>query len=276
MQLAINYSPQAAALVESGVIDVDLYKCPDWDDVVQEASQQRPVYVHFPLHAGSGRMPHTDWSKIETFLNTTATRCVNIHLAPHTGQFPGLELDSVDRAWLEPLAERIIEDITLAKQYFPAEQIILENVPFDSHPQYAIARVATLPDFVTQIVEETGCGFLLDVAHARIAALYLDMAPLDYLDALPVNRIQELHITGTAFSTEENLWIDHTPMSDEDWTFAEYAIQRIAAADWSQPDIVALEYGGVSPAFQWRSKSEVIAREMPRLGELIQTARLHV
>lgn len=276
MKLAVNYSPQAAALVRDGVIDVDLYKCPDWDDVVDEASAQRPVYVHFPLHAGSGRMQDADWSTIAKFLKTTATEYVNIHLAPHAGQFPGLELDSMDHTWLEPLTEHVIEDINRAKQHFDTTHIILENVPFDPDPRYAIARVATLPEFVTRVVEETNCGFLLDTAHARIAALYLHMDPYAYLNALPVSRIREMHVTGTAFDEDREVWTDHTPMSEEDWTLVEYAIRHIAQREWAQPDIVALEYGGVSPMFQWRSKPEVLAREVPRLADFLQTARLQV
>lgn len=268
MQLAINYSPQASALLDRGVVHFDLYKCPDWDDVLAEARKQRPAYVHFPLHAGSGRMQQADWRRIEAYLEQTSTHYVNIHLAPHIGQFPGLHLDSDDRQWLDPMAERVIRDIELAIREFGRSRIILENVPYDPDPQYMIPRLATLPEFVTRVVDATGCGFLLDIAHARIAALYLEMGAYDYLDAMPVEGLREVHITGTAFDEQDAFWKDHTPMSEDDWALAEYVLVRIGRGEWHYPEIVALEYGGVGPGFGWRSKSEVIAVDMPRLAEL--------
>ncbi|HLV36123.1 MAG TPA: hypothetical protein VKY59_13445, partial [Spirillospora sp.] len=52
MKFALNYSPQAAELLRAGDIDIDLFKCPDWPHLIEQARQQRPVYIHFPLVAG--------------------------------------------------------------------------------------------------------------------------------------------------------------------------------------------------------------------------------
>jgi hypothetical protein len=38
MNLAINYSHAAARLIQSGQIDIDYFKTPDWDWLVNEAS----------------------------------------------------------------------------------------------------------------------------------------------------------------------------------------------------------------------------------------------
>ncbi len=63
MKLAINYSPQARRLADQQRIELDLFKCPPASDPVvkayapallQDALASRPVYVHFPLHAGDG------------------------------------------------------------------------------------------------------------------------------------------------------------------------------------------------------------------------------
>ena len=52
MNFAINYSPQAGELLKQGKIEINLFKCPDWPELIQEASALAPVYVHFPLIAG--------------------------------------------------------------------------------------------------------------------------------------------------------------------------------------------------------------------------------
>jgi len=54
MQLAINYLSPAARLIEEGKIQVDYFKVPNWDWMIQEAKQLRPVAVHFSFEAGHG------------------------------------------------------------------------------------------------------------------------------------------------------------------------------------------------------------------------------
>lgn len=267
MRLAINYTPQAAALLDSGQIELDLYKCPDWPDLITQAQQQRPVYVHFPLHAGNGNMASADWALVDRLFNETDTAYINIHLAPHRRFFPDMPLDTRDPAWIDPLAEHTLQDIYPVIERFGRDRIILENVPYDPVPAYGLTRVPTLPAFITRIVEETGCGLLLDTAHARIAALYLDMDPLDYIDALPAHALRELHVTGTIY--REEVWQDHFPMTPPDWALLQHVVDHIQAGDWPQPDIIALEYGGVGPMFEWRSDSAVIAQELPRIRQML-------
>jgi len=53
-ELRINYSTQAADLLKQGKIQVERFKCPDWPDMIAEASQLCPVAVHVNLKAGVG------------------------------------------------------------------------------------------------------------------------------------------------------------------------------------------------------------------------------
>jgi uncharacterized protein len=273
MQLAVNYTPQAADLLAAGRVEFDLYKCPDWSEVIAEATRQRPAYVHFPLYAGGGQVCGADWDRIDGILKQTGTRYVNIHLAPHSDDFPGMPPDTEDPTWNEPVLERIIADVEFVKARYGAERIILENVPWDPVPQFSIPRPAILAENISLVVHETGCGFLLDTAHAQIAANYLQMDGIDYLNALPVDHLREIHVTGTKYSDEIGCLIDHYAMSASDWALAEHALTRIGRGDWPPPEIVALEYGGVGPLFEWRSESEIIAAELPHLAALVTAAR---
>ena len=56
MHLAINYSSAAAKLVQDGKINIDYFKTPDWDWMVEEAKTLRPVAVHFTLEAGNDNL----------------------------------------------------------------------------------------------------------------------------------------------------------------------------------------------------------------------------
>lgn len=270
MQFAMQYSPQAIDLLQSGQITFDLFKCPDWEDLIATASAYRPVYVHFPLMAGRGTQ-HIDWQKIETLLRQTGTRYINMHLAPYTADFPGRTLDDDDPAWEDQLIERMLADIDVVKARFGAERIILENVPYDATPKYQIPRPVLKPQVITRVISDSGCGLLLDTAHVHIAALHLEIDILDYLSQLPGHLMRELHITGVRYDDATKSWQDHFAMTPDDWRLAEFTFNKIKHGEWSVPDIVAFEYGGVGEKFEWRSRSEVIAHDAPRIYELMQS-----
>ena len=145
-----------------------------------------------------------------------------------------------------------------------------------------------MPDVLCTVVETTGCGLLLDLSHARIAARDLGMAPRDYVNALPVSHLCEMHVTGVQTFGDvwvtrlqdagidpehieriQGRWIDHLPMTDDDWIFFDWALGRIREGAWREPEIIAFEYGGVGPEFCALTVPEVLAEQVPRLYEMV-------
>ncbi|MDZ7705467.1 MAG: DUF692 family protein [Trueperaceae bacterium] len=256
-RLAINYSPEAAQLLAEGAVEVDLFKCPDWPDVMGAALDHRPIYVHFPLVAGRGTLADTDWLRLETLLEQSATGLVNVHL--HADP---------DAADPDALAERWLADLALLSGRFGAERVVAENIIYFG-PGGKTAAAATDPDLISRVLRDSGVGLLLDLAHARISALHYGCDARDYIAALPTERLRELHVTGTG--QHEGRWRDHLAMSDADWALLVWGLEHLGHA-WSRPDVIALEYGGVGPLFSWRSEREVIARSLPRLRALLDQA----
>lgn len=260
MKLALNYSAPAAELVRQSRIAIDLWKCPDWPDMVATARAEHPVYVHFELRAGSGKLDATDWNRVEGFLIQTGTPYVNLHLSPRVTDFDAGDLDNADA-----VIEHVLRDVRAATRRFGPERVIVENGPYQ-YPEGVAPRPAVDPEVIRRIVHETGCGFLLDLSHARITAQQLGMDEHEYVARLPVDRLCELHITGLDYN--DHLLIDHMPLRDDDWLAAEWAMACIHAGDWTEPWVVAFEYGGVNSAFQWRSDPAVMAAQVPRLRTL--------
>jgi hypothetical protein len=50
--------------------------------------------------------------------------------------------------------------------------------------------------FVERFCAESGCGLLLDVSHAWLSARYAGRAPREFVAALPLDRVVELHVAG--------------------------------------------------------------------------------
>ena len=274
MKIAINYSPQAERLVSKEAVKLDLFKCPPASDPVmvahapnflREAAQCRPVYIHFPLFAGSGDLEAVNWDEIEVALRQTDTPYINVHLQAETKDFPLLRADTDAAADIARLTDVFLRDIALLTQRFGPERVIVENVVYrGAEGKYLYPCVD--PAVISHVVTETKCGLLLDTAHARLTCLALGIDVKEYIARLPVAQLKELHVTGTQFDGQRVR--DSMAMSDEDWAVAEWVLREIKAGRWAKPWVLAFEYGGVGPGFAWRSEADVIAKQLPRLWDL--------
>jgi hypothetical protein len=167
---------------------------------------------------------------------------------------------------------------------FGAQQVIVENCIGD----YGRLLLSVLPEFFHTLLDETGCGFLFDQSHARLAARKLGLDQRAYTSALPMHRLREVHITG--LQVIEGRWLerllaagdtdgiartmagqtlDHFPMLPDDWTELAWAMDNIHNAVWATPWVVAYEYGGVGGFFQAVTDSEILREQVPHMAGLI-------
>jgi uncharacterized protein (UPF0276 family) len=266
MKLALNYSPDAERLVNEGEIQIDCFKCPDWPELVTRAERSKPVYVHFGLNAGTNSPSHTNWLALEELRSRTATPYVNIHLIATIDAFPTFPVDTREAAHLDAVAASFIENVAVLVQRFGAASVIVENVVYRGQ-EGKVLYPSIAPEVITKVIEATGCGLLLDTAHARMSTLYLGISPQEYISRLPLQHLRELHITG--IQHDGRLWRDSMPMSSEDWAVAEWVLENIRCGNWPDPWVVSFEYGGVGPKFEWRTDAKVLSAQVPRLASLV-------
>lgn len=269
MDFAINYSPQAAALVADGTIEIDYFKTPSWPDMIARAAAIRPVAVHFNLRAGTGQLAtDTDWQMIKSTLEQTGTRYVNLHLA--ADKRDGLPFDSDHPSPVETaqILENLHRDVAAAVRRFGAERVIVENVPYRLGEEHVI-RTSILPETIAQIITSHQCGLLLDISHARISADTLGVDAKTYLNALPRQHLRELHFTGLHDLGGGHL-MDHLPVLEQDWPWLEWVLNEVQHnPDWGQPHLLAFEYGGDGHEFfAANSDAAVIARDVPKMYAL--------
>ena len=267
MKLSINYSPQAAALYQAGSIYIDSFKCPDWPYLIEEARQYRPVTVHFDLDVGDSRLLHKDWEPVERLLQETGTPFVNLHLGPEAKDFPGYPVDTPEPNQQQQVTKRMLADVQAVVRKFGPRRVIVENVPYRANKKGRVLRPGVEPQVIRKIVAETGCGLLLDISHARIAANALGMDEKEYMENLPVDSLRELHFTG--LHTIDGVLRDHLEILEEDWPVLSWVLENIRQGKWAVPWMLAFEYGGIGEKFDWRSKTEVIAEQVPRLYEMV-------
>jgi uncharacterized protein (UPF0276 family) len=263
MQLAINYSPQAAQLYRSGAIQLDRFKLPNWDWLIDEARQVAPVYVHFDLIAGDGRLAGRDWAAIERQMRDTGTRFLNLHLFSKLAHF-GWDEQPRGANRLHAV-ETMIRDVALACRRMGAENVIVENIPLKAKDRPVEATAD--PQVIADVLKATGAGLLLDVSHARLTCEFHGWSFTEYLRALPLERTGEVHVTGITTMNGDRR--DHFGFSNEDWPFVDEALASLSARG-ARPHLLAFEYGGVGERFEWRSDPVVIARDMPLLAARVK------
>lgn len=110
------------------------------------------------------------------------------------------------------------------------------------------------PRVIRRVVEETGCGLLLNLGHARLAAHYLGTEVREHVAALPIAHIREFHLSGV--QRFEGNWlkrasdagidadtirrfagrqVEHLPMTERDWALAAWAMGQIHSRAWGGP-----------------------------------------
>ncbi len=296
-EFAVNYSLAAAALQRQGRIRVDRFKCPAWPETIQEAQADHPVYVHFPLRVGSGQgVPinsetgkPADLGAFRAMMEKTESPWISVHMGPRPADHPDIPPQSTEPAHVTQVGDAIIRDIEALVAEVGPERVVGENI-FEYHGLHM--RAAVLPEVITRVVETTGCGLLLDISHARLAARDLSGDPWPYIDAMPVHRLREIHVTG--IQQFDDRWIaqlesedvpqaridelagkeiDHLPMTPHDWDVLSQAIARIRAGSWACPGIVAFEYGGVGRFFRALTQATLLSEQVPRMYAMVHTLR---
>lgn len=102
-------------------------------------------------------------------------------------------------------------------------QILVENI--SSYLGYAHTTIPE-PEFIREVIARTGCGLLLDVNNVFVSAHNLGFDPHAYLNAIPYEAVQEIHLAG--HSRMDNLLVDThgTRVADPVWELFADTIAR--------------------------------------------------
>jgi uncharacterized protein len=99
--------------------------------------------------------------------------------------------------------------------------------------------------FLSELARRSGCGLLIDVNNVAVGAHNTGFDASAWLDAIPPERIGEIHLAGHSSDPEGTLLIDShdAPVSEQVWDLYEQLIARIGA----RPTLI--ERDGNVPAF---------------------------
>ncbi len=126
-----------------------------------------------------------------------------------------------NKATINHLAERIDQ-----VQNYLGRQILMENV--SSYVTYTDSEMSEW-EFYSNIVEKADCLMLLDINNIYVSAINHNFDPHEYLDNVPSNRVQQIHLAG--HTNYGNFIIDthDQPIVDSVWELYQYSLQRLGS-----------------------------------------------
>lgn len=118
--------------------------------------------------------------------------------------------------------------------------VVVENV--SSYAEYHISEM-TEWEFLTEVVEEADCGILLDVNNIYVSSQNHDFDPFRYVNAVPAERVAQIHIAGHSKYEKYILDMHDHPVIDPVWALYARAIERCG------PTATLLEWDDNIPSF---------------------------
>ena len=109
-------------------------------------------------------------------------------------------------------------------QDFLGRRLLVENV--SSYLEFADS---TIPEweFVAAVAQRTGCGLLLDVNNVYVSSINHGFDARAYLDAMPVDAVDEIHLAGFDASGPCLIDTHGAPVAPAVWQLYDQALDRL-------------------------------------------------
>ncbi len=104
-----------------------------------------------------------------------------------------------------------------------ATPLILENV---CSPLVWPGSEMTEPEFITEVLFNSGCGLLLDVTNIHANAVNLGGDPAAFIEKLPLERVVQVHFSGSHESKGRLVDSRTQPVPESVWKLLDLAVAR--------------------------------------------------
>jgi hypothetical protein len=130
--------------------------------------------------------------------------------------------DLLPLPWTEAALRHVVDRVH-AVQDFLGARILLENAS-----SYVTFRASEMPEwaFLARLAEATDCGILLDVNNVYVNSRNHGFDPIEYLDALPRERVRQIHLAGHTDNGDHVIDTHDTPVVPDVWSLYGRAVGR--------------------------------------------------
>jgi len=115
------------------------------------------------------------------------------------------------------------------------QEVLQRQILIENPSNYLSFTDSPMPEwrFLTELVEQTGCGLLLDLNNVYVSAHNQKFDPLNYIKNIPISAVKEMHLAGFSVNNIEgkDVYIDTHDhrVYDGVWRLYQQAIERFGA-----------------------------------------------
>lgn len=231
---------------------------------LEQLRSDYPLSIHgVGLSLGSAEALNTrHLARLRRLVQRLEPALVSEHLAWSIAE--GLYLNHLlPLPYTEETLDIVAQHITQTQDVLQ-RRILLENP--SNYLRFAHSVIPE-PEFLSALVQRTGCGLLCDVNNIYVSSCNLGGDPVAYLDTLPAAAVGEIHLAGHAVNEADGQTIvidDHgAPVVEAVWALYAEALVR---------------YGPVSTLIEWDTNIPdlaVLRQEAHTATQYQQQAREH-
>ncbi|WP_425045576.1 DUF692 domain-containing protein [Primorskyibacter sp. S87] len=254
----VGYKPQhfARIIENAGAVSwLEIHAENYMGDGGRPLAQLRHLSERFPISVhgvglsigGEGSLDRDHLARLRHLVDWLKPASFSEHLAwsTHEGHFLN---DLLPLPYTDETLQRVCDHIDQLHDAV-GRRMLLENpssyLAFDE-------STWSEPDFLREVSDRTGCGLLLDLNNVFVSATNLSFSPQGYIDAYPLDLVEEIHLGGHDTDADEHgnvLLIDNhgQPVVDPVWalldTVLETAGPKPVLVEWDNdvPDWPVLE-----------------------------------
>jgi len=192
-------------------------------DYLMRIRERYPLVMHgVSLSIGSTQPLDRDYlAQVKALAARVEPRWVSDHLC-WTG-IAGRNLhDLLPLPYTEEALANVVDRVRTVQDLL-GRRILLENV--SSYVTYRNSRL-TEWEFLREIAERADCLILLDVNNIYVSSVNHEFDPLDYLHAIPVERVQQIHLAGHENRGDYLIDTHDHPVPDPVWELYSAAVRR--------------------------------------------------
>ena len=130
--------------------------------------------------------------------------------------------DLLPLPYTEEALANVVERVRTVQDIL-GRRILLENV--SSYVTFRDSRL-TEWEFLREVAVRADCLILLDVNNIYVSAVNHEFAALDYLNAIPVDRVQQIHLAGHENHGDYLIDTHDHPVPDPVWELYAAALRR--------------------------------------------------
>ena len=186
--------------------------------------QHYPMVMHgVSLSIGSSDPLKMDYLKqVKELANRIDAHWISDHLC-WTGLNGTNAHDLLPLPYTEEAVDHVANRIQQV-QDFLGRQILMENV--SSYITYKQSGEVSEWEFFTEVCERADCLMLLDINNIYVSAINHEFDPIDYLNNVPIERVQQYHLAGHSDYTNYIIDTHDHAIVDSVWQLYKKAVAR--------------------------------------------------